>query len=157
MSQSCIFLSSRCPFQASRTQSHCTLFAHMPPPRSSPINFMRTGSSTPCSVLRRTRVHSRRTLTTRKPPPPPPFPVIQSCPDPNCPCSSMPEIDQKIDHEKTLNGTMSAHSQHLIISTGRNDWHSRIEDEGENGTSWGSVVGDLKRLLGRRGEFHDVR
>jgi prenyl protein peptidase len=69
----------------------------------------------------------------------------------------MPPLDQVIDHKNTLNGTISAHSQHLIISTGRSDWMSRIEDESENGTSWGKVVGDLKTLLGRKGEFHDVR
>ncbi|OCT45660.1 sucrase/ferredoxin-like family protein Fmi1 [Cladophialophora carrionii] len=68
----------------------------------------------------------------------------------------MPPLDQEIDHKNSLNGTISAHSQHLIISTGRSDWTSRIEDERENGTSWGKVVGDLKALLGRKGEFHDA-
>ncbi|KAJ9604791.1 hypothetical protein H2200_010906 [Cladophialophora chaetospira] len=131
------------------------LSALMPRLRPTSLLHMRTGSSIPRHVFRRTRLHSRRTLTIRKPPPPP-FPVVQSCPDPTCPCSSMPELDQEIDHEKTLNGTMSAHSQHLIISTGQNDWRSRIEDERENGTSWGSVVGDLKALLGRSGELHNA-
>ncbi|EXJ60951.1 hypothetical protein A1O7_05104 [Cladophialophora yegresii CBS 114405] len=68
----------------------------------------------------------------------------------------MPSLDQEIDHKNPLNGTISPHSQHLIISTGRSDWTSRIEDERENGTSWGKVVGDLKGLMGRKGEFRDA-
>ncbi|EXJ69765.1 uncharacterized protein A1O5_06836 [Cladophialophora psammophila CBS 110553] len=50
---------------------------------------------------------------------------------------------------------MSPYAQHLIVSTGQSDWTSRIEDEHDNDTSWGKVVGDFKRLLGRHGEFHD--
>ena len=139
-----------------RTHSLHILSVSMPQLKASALLPTRTGCSTASTFFRRSRLPSRRTLTDRKPPPPP-FPVVESCPDPTCPCSSMPALDQEIDHEKTLNGTMSAHSQHLIISTGQRDWSSRIEDEGDNGTSWGRVVGDLKGLLGRRGEFHDVR
>ncbi|KIX99341.1 uncharacterized protein Z520_04917 [Fonsecaea multimorphosa CBS 102226] len=50
---------------------------------------------------------------------------------------------------------MSPYAQHLLISTGRSDWTSRIEDEHNNGTAWGKVVGDVKTLLGRHGQFHD--
>ncbi|KIW79380.1 hypothetical protein Z517_05992 [Fonsecaea pedrosoi CBS 271.37] len=50
---------------------------------------------------------------------------------------------------------MSPYAQHLLISTGQSDWTSRIEDEHNNGTVWGKVVGDVKALLGRHGPFHD--
>ncbi|KIX09266.1 uncharacterized protein Z518_00345 [Rhinocladiella mackenziei CBS 650.93] len=59
-----------------------------------------------------------------------------------------------IDHTRTLNGTMSAHAKHLIISTGRSDWTSRIEDEKDT-AGWGKFTADIKALLGRHGEFHD--
>jgi hypothetical protein len=68
----------------------------------------------------------------------------------------MPTLDQPIDFKNPLGGTISAHNQHLIISTGRADWTSRIEDEAENGTAWGRALGDLKGLLGRKGEFQEV-
>lgn len=67
----------------------------------------------------------------------------------------MPE-GLEIDHSRNLYGTVSRYSQHLIISTGQHDWKSRIEDE-KDSTDWGRLVADTKGLLGRGGEFHDVR
>ncbi|EXJ91548.1 hypothetical protein A1O3_00096 [Capronia epimyces CBS 606.96] len=61
-----------------------------------------------------------------------------------------------LDIERTynLNGTMSPYAQHLIISTGRSDWTSRIEDERDTAV-WGRFTAEIKAVLGRGGEFHD--
>lgn len=58
-----------------------------------------------------------------------------------------------IDHERPLNGTMAAYAQQVLICTGENDWPSKIEDE--NGGD--NLAADLKELLGRGGEYSDVR
>ncbi len=50
---------------------------------------------------------------------------------------------------------MSPYTQHLIVSTGRSDWTSRIEDEKDTAV-WGRFTADVKASLGRGGEFHDV-
>lgn len=60
-----------------------------------------------------------------------------------------------IDHEQALNGTMAAYAQQLLVCTGKRDWTSRIEDDGEN-ENWGHLVRGLKRLLGRGGPYLDV-
>lgn len=98
-----------------------------------------------------TRSSARATLKTHAAPP---FPMIPTCPDPTCPCSSMP-AGLDIDRKAHLSGTMSAHSQHLIVSTGRSDWTSRIENEQDTAV-WGKFTADVKSMLGRKGEFFDV-
>lgn len=85
---------------------------------------------------------------------PPPFPVISTCPSLRCQCSSTPP-NLDIDRERDLNGSMSPYAQHLLLSTGRMDWTSRIEDERDT-ASWGRLTSELKEMLGRRSEFHDV-
>lgn len=56
-----------------------------------------------------------------------------------------------IDRDRSLANTAPPYNQHVVISTGRDDWASRIEDgEGSN------LAKGLKELLGRNGEFHDV-
>lgn len=60
-----------------------------------------------------------------------------------------------IDYDQSLNGTMAAYAQQMVICTGQRDWTSRIENDGEN-ASWGEVVRGLKRLLGRGGQYSDV-
>lgn len=98
------------------------------------------------------RAAARAALASKSPKPP--FPVIPKCPAATCTCSLMPEgLD--IDREKNLNGTMSPYSQHLIIPTGRSDWTSKIEDEKDTAV-WGRFTAEIKTLLGRGGEFHDV-
>lgn len=67
----------------------------------------------------------------------------------------MPE-GLEIDHSRSLEGTMSPYAQHLLISTGQSDWKSRIEDEKDSPAAWGGLVGEVKALLGRGGEFFDV-
>ncbi|EXJ93556.1 hypothetical protein A1O1_01948 [Capronia coronata CBS 617.96] len=96
-----------------------------------------------------TRAAARAALDSRTPP----FPVIPTCPGPTCACSPMP-AGLDIDRTHNLNGSMSPYAQHLIISTGRADWTSRIEDEKDTAV-WGRFIAETKSLLGRGGEFHD--
>jgi hypothetical protein len=60
-----------------------------------------------------------------------------------------------IDHEHTLNGTMAAYTQQLLVCTGKRDWASRIDEDGEN-EGWGNLLRGMKRLLGRGGPYLDV-
>jgi len=60
-----------------------------------------------------------------------------------------------IDRTKDLNGTMAAHDAHLMISTGQSDWTSKIEDERDS-APWGSLVANLKKEIGPKGQFYDV-
>ncbi|OAP57713.1 hypothetical protein AYL99_08451 [Fonsecaea erecta] len=128
-------------------------------PRLSPPLFGFSGSSAPAGTTTRSLTRyvtssscRHRNITTVRAPP---FPVVETCPEPTCPCRSSPKLDLEIDRTKNLNGSMSPYAQHLLISTGQSDWTSRIEDEHQNGTAWGKVVGDVKALLGRHGQFHD--
>lgn len=63
----------------------------------------------------------------------------------------MPE-DLPIDHDKSLNGTMAAYAEQVLICTGKDDWTSRIEDE----NSGDNLAADVKELVGRGGRFSDV-
>lgn len=83
------------------------------------------------------------------------IPVIPKCPSPTCECSDMPP-DLDIEQTKDLNGTIAAYSDQILISTGQADWKSKIEDEKDT-APWGSVVAQVKELLGPKGRFHDVR
>jgi hypothetical protein len=58
----------------------------------------------------------------------------------------------KIDHSKSLNGTMAAYSEQVLICTGKDDWLSRIEEE----NSGDNLAADIKELLGRGGVYSDV-
>lgn len=81
------------------------------------------------------------------------FPVIESCPVPTCQCQDLPRgLD--IEREQNLSGTMAAYAEQILISTGKSDWKSRIEDEEG---AHGDVVRGLKQLLGPKGKFSDVR
>lgn len=81
---------------------------------------------------------------------PPPFPVVETCPNPTCQCQETPP-DLDIDHEAPLNGTTAAYAEQVLISTGRSDWKSRIEDDDD-----GVLVKQLKKFLGRGGKYSDV-
>ncbi|KAF2811809.1 sucrose cleavage family protein [Mytilinidion resinicola] len=78
---------------------------------------------------------------------PPPFPIIESCPSPTCACRAAPK-NLDIDREEPLNGKMAAYAEQVIVSTGRDDWSSRIEDEEH-------LAKSLKGFLGRGGKFSD--
>lgn len=98
-----------------------------------------------------------RTVTTRSAQSALPFPTTKSCPSSTC-CStsaiSLPET-HPIDRARPLNGTMAAYAQQLLISTGKDDWTSRIEDDGEN-EAWGVLGREMKKFMGRGGEYADV-
>lgn len=81
---------------------------------------------------------------------PPPFPVIDSCPAPTCPCRESPP-DLEIEREQSLNGSMAAYAEQVLISTGRNDWKSRIEEEED-----AVLVRQLKKFLLRGGKYANV-
>ncbi|KAH0542421.1 hypothetical protein FGG08_003176 [Glutinoglossum americanum] len=56
-----------------------------------------------------------------------------------------------IDHERPLSNTMAAYVQQVLISTGKDDWTSRIEEDEEAG----ELVRGLRRLLGKGGALAD--
>lgn len=58
----------------------------------------------------------------------------------------------EIDHSKSLNGTMVAYSEQVLICTGKSDWPSRIEEE----NSGDNLAADIKELIGRGGMYSDV-
>lgn len=62
----------------------------------------------------------------------------------------MPE-GLEIEREQNINGSMAAYAEQVLISTGRSNWTSRIEDEDE-----GVLVRQLKAFLGRNGKYSDV-
>ena len=97
--------------------------------------------------------HCRHTSSIHRPRirVPTPFSVIESCPSPTCLCRPAP-AGLDIDHEQSLNGTMAAYSEQVLVCTGREDWKSKIEDEGEHG----DFVRQLRALLSRGGKFCDV-
>ncbi|RMZ80478.1 hypothetical protein DV737_g2995, partial [Chaetothyriales sp. CBS 132003] len=63
-----------------------------------------------------------------------------------------PDLD--IDHKAPLNGTIAAYQKHILVGSGQADWLSKIENE-EHSSDWGRLIAELKRAVGRRGEFHD--
>jgi hypothetical protein len=92
--------------------------------------------------------------TPRSQPASPPFPIVPTCPSPTCACAETP-AGLYIDRKRDLNGSMAPHAQHVVISTGKSDWTSRIEDDGQ-GTLWGDFGRQLKAMLGRGGKYSDV-
>ncbi len=83
---------------------------------------------------------------------PPPVPVIDQCPSPTCQCrESPPGLD--IEREQDLNGSMPTYAEQVLISTGRSNWPSKIdEDEGEDS----ALVRQLRKNLLRDGKYSDV-
>lgn len=56
-----------------------------------------------------------------------------------------------IDHQSQLLGTVAVHNKLIVVSSGRSDWPSKIEEaEGE------TLVQALKEEIGRQGKFHNV-
>jgi hypothetical protein len=88
------------------------------------------------------------------------IPVTATCPESTCKCAPTPTPPMpdglSIDTVHPLNGTMAAYTQQVLIATGRPDWASRIEEDGQ-GESWGALAKGLKGLLGRGGKYADVR
>ncbi|KAK4504934.1 hypothetical protein PRZ48_002897 [Zasmidium cellare] len=80
---------------------------------------------------------------------PPPVPVIEKCPSPTCQCRE-PPAGLDIEREQNINGSMAAYAEQVLISTGKDDWKSRIEDEED-----AVLVNQLKKNLTRGGKFVD--
>jgi len=57
----------------------------------------------------------------------------------------------EIDHSKSLNGTMAAYAEQVLVCTGKDDWLSRIEEE----NSGDNLAADIKELIGRGGVYSD--
>lgn len=100
-----------------------------------------------CYPLARRAYASRIDIPTQ----PPPVPIIEACPVPTCQCREMPQ-GLEIEREQNINGSMAAYAEQVVICTGRYDWPSRIEQDGES-----VLVRQLKNLLGRNGKYSDVR
>ena len=80
----------------------------------------------------------------------PSFPTIESCPNPTCQCRETPPgLD--IEREQPLDGTMAAYAEQVLISTGKSDWPSKIEDETD-----AVFLQQMKKFLGRGGKYSDV-
>ncbi|CAK4034707.1 Hypothetical predicted protein [Lecanosticta acicola] len=80
---------------------------------------------------------------------PPPVPVIESCPVPTCQCRETP-AGLDIERESNINGSMAAYGEQVLISTGRDDWKSKIEEEED-----AVLVRQLKKFLLRNGKYAD--
>jgi hypothetical protein len=78
------------------------------------------------------------------------FPTTEQCPAPTRDYASTPS-NLDIDYERPLNGTMATYVQQVLISTGKGDWTSRIEEDES-----GELARGLKRLLVRSGRYSDV-
>jgi hypothetical protein len=77
--------------------------------------------------------------------------TLDECPSPTCQCRETPEgLD--IDRESKLNGTMPAYALQVVVSTGRTDWKSRIQEDEDS-----ALVNQLAKFTGPKGKFSDVR
>jgi hypothetical protein len=78
---------------------------------------------------------------------PVPIPQTPQCPPPTFPPCACDPPDLDIDRTTPLLGTMPRYSKHIVISTGKHDWASRVElDPSDN-----ELAGRLKALLKKRG------
>ncbi|KAL8954440.1 MAG: hypothetical protein Q9183_007119, partial [Haloplaca sp. 2 TL-2023] len=71
----------------------------------------------------------------------------------NCDCDPQIPADLGIDYSRPLANTVAPYDQHIVISTGKGDWTSRIEDENEGH----NLARTLKDMTRRGGQWHDVR
>lgn len=101
------------------------------------------------------RSASRATYTVPIAQPPPThehwnIPTLDECPSPTCQCRETPPgLD--IDRESKLNGTMPTYAEQVLISTGRTDWKSRIQEDEDS-----VLVNQLNKMIGPKGKFSDV-
>ncbi|KAF2218749.1 Sucrase/ferredoxin-like-domain-containing protein [Elsinoe ampelina] len=102
-----------------------------------------------CPLRPRISAFPRREASRISIPTPPPFPVVDSCPNPTCQCQETP-AGLEIDQDAPLNGTTAAYAEQVLISTGKTDWKSRIEDDED-----AVLVKQLKKFLGRGGKYSD--
>lgn len=144
------------PFQL---QTNAPLTRHL---SRIPTRNHSTPTSTPIPTpSRKPHPSTRFPSTAPSPPPPSPttsplsppsLPITPLCQPPTCACALTP-ADLDIDREASLSGTVPAYTQHVLISTGREDWASRITDDDD---AHASLTGALKRELGVGERYHDV-
>jgi len=116
------------------------------------MSFLYTGGRRTVFALSKRSLHNsaQRCAGRISIPVPTPFPVLESTPSPTCACRETPP-GLEIDREANLNGTMAAYAEQVLISTGRRDWKSNIEEDD------GSVlVKQLRKFIGRGGKYTDV-
>ncbi len=82
------------------------------------------------------------------------FAVVSSCPSPTCLCAETP-AGLDIERKQDISTSMAPYAQQVLISTGKSDWTSRIEDDGKD-EPWGDFGRSLKAMLGRGGKYADV-
>lgn len=58
----------------------------------------------------------------------------------------------EIDQKSPLNGVMAGYAEQVLVCTGKDDWTSRIEEDGGGD----NLAADLKELFGRGGRLSDV-
>ncbi|KZM24645.1 aminoacyl-tRNA editing [Ascochyta rabiei] len=80
------------------------------------------------------------------------IPYTESCPAPTCACASTP-ADLDIDRKTPLLNTMAPYAEQVLICTGKEDWTSKLEDEGG---ATGEFVKGLKGVIGKGGPAFDV-
>jgi len=92
-----------------------------------------------------------------------PYQSVPSCPEPTCECAATPSLREPIDRQANIRESAPGYVHHVVISTGKSDWSSRIEDEGKLDREvrrppppspkdrFKSIV---KRILGRGGLRH---
>ncbi|KAI9763157.1 MAG: hypothetical protein M1840_000869 [Geoglossum simile] len=78
------------------------------------------------------------------------FPTTERCPTPTRNHASTPS-NLGIDYERPLNGTMATYVQQVLISTGKGDWTSRIEED-----EAGELARGLKGLFVKGGRYSDA-
>jgi hypothetical protein len=120
------------------------------------MNVLRNGSRRALQLSRpavRSSTFARRCFASRIDIPfaPPPFPTIETCPSPTCQCGETP-AGLDIEREQNINGSMPAYAEQVLISTGKDDWTSRIEDDEEGG----AFVRQIKSFLGQDGKYSNV-
>lgn len=79
-----------------------------------------------------------------------PLPVTPRCPAPTCPCEAAP-ADLDIDRATPLNGTMANYYRHILISTGKSDWASKIDTDPTAEGEPGGLAAQLKEVSSQKG------
>lgn len=119
-----------------------------PPRTSPPAMSLARPLRRPPLCIRRPRNYSSTTPLRRAP-----IQYTPTCPPPTDACAcSPPGLD--IDRTSPLLNTMAAHSAHVVVCTGKDDWPSRIDD---SPGAAGDFVRGVRGEIGKGGRAFDVR
>lgn len=75
---------------------------------------------------------------------------VDSCPEPTCSCAVMP-VGLDIDYKRPLLNSMARYDEHILLSTGKSDWASRIEQDETI-----PLAKEIKEKIRPGGKFFDV-